>query len=233
MEPFPDDLEGKELEPICLLGVFNPMGPTLVCLNLVVSEKLRAAALLCTTLNPFSQSQLITGMAPLEAGCIDDLIRSSYLAGDEESDGLILQSRPTVLLMGGRRGDSIREAVLEMLRRLLDSIPDSEPLSETNRRLRDDIGEPWSRIPSFEDMVKGLETETSVESDQVQIPDDDFRAWLEIMLDSSHLGPELNAILTAWAGSIQQIESGLPSVSEDEMLSQLLTLGFNLNEAKG
>ena len=55
------DIIGSELIPIVTMGLFNPMGPTLVSLNLLTKKNADSAGILYTMLNPFSQTRQVFG----------------------------------------------------------------------------------------------------------------------------------------------------------------------------
>ena len=62
IEPFDlteADVVGSELVPIVTMGIFNPMGPTIMALNLVTQRDADSAGILCTVLNPFTQTRQI------------------------------------------------------------------------------------------------------------------------------------------------------------------------------
>lgn len=52
-----EDVVGSELIPIFVMGIFNPLGPTIVALNLIAKPDLPSAGFLFTQLNPFAQKR--------------------------------------------------------------------------------------------------------------------------------------------------------------------------------
>ena len=71
-----EDAHGTQLSPLCLLGIFNLMGPTFVALDVVTKDAAPSGAILSTSLNPFGQTRLLTAKAPNDPTQLGDLVES-------------------------------------------------------------------------------------------------------------------------------------------------------------
>ena len=217
----PEEASGKLFVPICMLGLFNPMGPTLVALNLVVADGKPSGALLCTTLNPFSQSRVLTARTGITPEALDQALPDAFRCGDE----LILGSAPTMILLADGIADSV-DALNRMLFGLMNYVTLEKPLSEINRDYRENMGNPWERIPSMEEIMQRIESGQKPEQRCGGITDAEFNDWLGIMMTADHAVAEFGAIMQGWQGSISQGAPGLPHMPLAEAAAELTALGF-------
>jgi hypothetical protein len=209
-----DEVHGKELIATCLLGIFNPMGPTIIALNLVAQEGKPSVAVLYTSLNPFSQTRQLIARAPSDPESVMKILESSYQVGDD----YILGSWPT-LFLPVTEIPAMRNALQQMVLGLLNAVPSGEPVAKVLADLKKHLGNPWGRIPSFEEMLsraKGM-SDASEES----MSDKDFADWMSLMTDKDHAVNEFQAIIQAWGLSIENFGAGLSHMPLEEMDAEL------------
>lgn len=214
-----DEVHGKELIATCLLGIFNPMGPTIIALNLVAQEGKPSVAVLYTSLNPFSQTRQLIARAPSDPESVMKILESSYQVGDD----YILGSWPT-LFLPVTEIPAIRNALEQMVFGLLNAVPSGESVAKVLADLKKHLGNPWGRIPSFEEMLsraKGM-SDASEES----MSDKDFADWMSLMTDKDHAVNEFQAIIQAWGLSIENFGAGLSHMPLEEMAAELSALGY-------
>lgn len=214
------DVNDVKFVPLCLLGLFNPMGPTLVALNLIARDGAQSGAILGTSLNPFAQSRLLFARAPKDSIGVFKLLRSLYQIGDE----LILGARPDVVLPS-IQNEIFQESLAAMLWELLSSVPSHDHLSKANRSYREHWKDPWSRIPSMEEMMSEATLKKGTSPICEKPTRDDFGEWFSIVTDPNHVASDLAAIVEAWDGSIG-MAPGLSHMPMNEAASELATLGF-------
>lgn len=210
---------GHDIVAITLLGIFNPMGPTLIPISLLRDDDSQIAYILVTSLNPFNQTRQLVARVDDN---MEGLATFLPLLGESNADCLP-NSLPSLMAFTSKD-----EFVLSFLAAatidFLKSIPLTEPLSETVSSYRKHAGDPWSRIPSFEKMMEGTSSEPPVE---VPPPsDDDWGDWYETMFDPDHLTGELTGIINAWNGSVQNFGTGLPHMPIEEAKAEITALGF-------
>ena len=223
IEPIPlqeSDVPGTEFTPICLLGIFNPMGPTLVGLTHLRKEGSASGAILYTSLNPFAQTRLLTARAPSAPDHLPSILESLHRVGEE----FLLAAAPTVVAPS-LEGESLDQALGNMLFNLICSVPSSEPLAESNKDFREHWRDPWSRIPAMSDVMEqtlkgGGEPLACNEPSQA-----DFDEWYSIVTNLEHLPAELGAIVQGWTGAIR-FAAGLPHMPLNEAAAELEFLGF-------
>ena len=214
------DIRGIEIIPLCLLGIFNPMGPTLVALNLIIKDDAPSGAILYTSLNPFAQSRLITARAPSDPGGLFELFENLYQAGDEN----ILGGLPDFVLPSLKNAE-FEDSLGSMLFSLVLSTPLREPLAKTNQDYRKHWRDAWNRIPSMEEMMRQAISGRGREPVIHEPYPEDFDEWLSIVTDMDHITAELGAIIQAWGGSIR-MAGGLPHMPLTEVANELDALGF-------
>ena len=210
---------GRQIVAITLLGIFNPMGPTLTPISLLRDDDSDIAYLLISSLNPFNQTRQL--VARLE----DDMESLAiYLPLLGESDAESLPKCLPSPMAFTSTNDLVLSYIAASTIEFLKSIPLTEPLSDTVSSYRKHAGDPWSRIPSFEEMMDGSNKKAPVE---VAPPsDEDWSDWYNTMFDSDHLTGELRGIMNAWNGSIENIGVGLPHMPLEEAMAEITSLGF-------
>lgn len=216
----PGDVRGIEFIPLCLLGIFNPMGPTLIALNLIIKDDAPSGAILYTSLNPFAQTRLLTARTPSDPAGLFALFEDLYRVGD----GNILGGLPD-FVFPSMENDDFAEAIGNMLFGLVSSTPLADSLAKTNQDYRKHWLDAWNRIPSMEEMMRQAVSGQTQEPVSRLLDPDDFDEWVSIVTDTDHIAGELVAITEAWAGSIQMAPT-LPHMDLDEVASELETLGF-------
>ena len=219
-----EDVQGIEIVPLCLLGLFNPMGPTLIALNLIIKDDAPSGAILYTSLNPFSQTRLLTARAPSDPIELFELFKNLYRLGD----GCILGAPPNLVLPGMQQ-EAFDQAVREMLFGLIASVPSEEPLSKTVEDYQAHWRDPWNRIPKAEDMM-GMIREAiggeATEPECVEPNPEDFEAWFSIVTDMKHISGELGAIIQAWGGSVNMAGGMMPHMEIGDVAAEMGALGF-------
>lgn len=214
-----DEVQGKELIATCLLGIFNPMGPTIIAINLVAQEGKPSVAVLYTSLNPFAQTRQLIARAPSDPGSMMEILESSYQVGDE----YILGSWPT-LFLPVTEIPAIRNALQQMIFGLLNVVPSGEPVAKVLSDLKKYLGNPWGRIPSFEQMLSRANRISDASEDSIS--DEDFAEWISIMTSKDHAVNEFQAIIQAWGLSIENFGAGLSHMPLEEMAAELSALGY-------
>ena len=214
------DVQGIEIIPLCLLGIFNPMGPTLVALNLIIKDDAPSGAILYSSLNPFAQTRLLTARTPSDPAGLFELFENLYRVGNEN----ILGGLPD-FVFPSMDNEDFADAVVSMLFGLVSSTPLRDPLSKTNRDYRNHWRDAWSRIPSMEEMMRQARSGKNQEAVIGEPDPDDFDEWVSIVTDMEHITGELGAIIQAWGGSIQ-MAGGLPHMPLEEVANELDALGF-------
>lgn len=210
---------GQEIVAITLLGIFNPMGPTLTPISLLRNDDSKIAYLLVTSLNPFNQTRQLVARLDDDMG---DLAIHLSLLGESNAESLP-KSLPSLMAFTST-DDYVISILAAATIGFLKSIPLTEPLSETVSSYRKHAGDPWSRIPSFEEMMEG-----SIKKNPVEVAspsEEDWDDWYNTMFDREHLTGELKGILSAWNGSIQNVGIGLPHMPMEEALAEITALGF-------
>ena len=90
-------------------------------------------------------------------------------------------------------------------------------------RVREYYGNPWDRVSR--EMAKGIEmVEGTANDDQESEPldEDEGRELAELLLSQEHGGPEVQALLEAWKGSIQHIGTpGMASLPFNQFMAVL------------
>lgn len=216
----PDEVRGIEIVPLCLLGIFNPMGPTLIALNLIIKDDAPSGAILYTSLNPFAQTRLLTARAPSDPAGLFELFEDLYQVGDEN----LLGGLPDFVLPSMENED-FEEALESMLFGLVISTPLRDSLAKINQDYRKHWRDAWTRIPSMEEMMRQAMSGQNQEPTIQEPEPEDFNEWVSIVTDMDHITGELGAIIQAWSGSIR-MGGGLPHMPLEEVASELDVLGF-------
>lgn len=214
------DVDGMQLVPICLFGIFNPMGPTLVALNLVLKDTAPSSAVLATTLNPFSQQRLIVARASTDPEQLPQLLPTLWHAGNDP----LLAGRPDFFLLVLTL-DGMADASRSLLRELLTSVPAADPLSKTIQDFRRHWQDPWSRIPSMEEMFAASSDKARSEPVAATPDDGELSEWFSIVTDTEHIKHELPAIHEGWKGAIG-MTGGLSHMPPEKMGAELAALGL-------
>lgn len=214
------DVQNVEFVPLCLLRLFNPMGPTLTALNLVLRDGSPSGAILYTSLNPFAQTRLLIARAPEDPPGIFELFKLLYRVGD----GFILGCAPDMVLPSMDMVYFVNP-LKAMLFGLISSVPSRKPLSKTNQEYREHWEDPWNRIPSMEEMMSEVLSGKNAEPVCREPDQTEFDEWFSIVTDEDHVGADFAAIVQAWGGSIE-MSPMLPNMPIDEAGAELGTLGF-------
>ena len=186
------DVSGKELIAVCLLGILNPMGPTLVAINLVSKEGKPSEAILCTSLNPFAQTRRLIARAPSNPLEVFMILESCYQVGTEQ----ILGGWPTLVLPMNQQPEC-QAALHQMLFGLLNAVKTSEPVSKVLADLREHHGDPWGRIPSFEKMILRAHDGRNAGGEDAPMTEDEFAEWISLMGAKEHMTSEFSAIVAS------------------------------------
>lgn len=210
---------GHQLVAITLLGIFNPMGPTLIPISLLRDDDSDIAYLLVTSLNPFNQTRQL--VARLDDN-MESLATFLPLLGESQAESLP-NSLPSLMAFSSTDEFALSYIAASTID-FLKSIPLTEPLSDTVSSCRKHAGDPWSRIPSFEEMMEGSTKKNPVEA--APASDEDWDDWHDVMFDREHLTGELTGIMNAWNGSIENIGIGLPHMPMEEAMAEITALGF-------
>lgn len=169
-------IERMELETLFALGIVNPFGPTL---NFVaLAGKGATRDIIHAMLNPFLCTVVKIG---------------TFSTGDEWNPvidfeklyQLDLGSCPTIILLHKGLTSADRRTIGQKLLQQFSDAP------VTVGRVRQFFGDPWARLGA------------SDTHDPPPNPEEDTD-WIDMFLNTDHLGPELKAFLYAWDGSINK-----------------------------
>ncbi|GAA3721555.1 hypothetical protein GCM10022399_42400 [Terrabacter ginsenosidimutans] len=185
-------LTARTFAELCLYGIFNPIGPTVVSLNLVeVPGSDGEFAVLHLMRHPFLPEYKELGRVRTEDD-VRDLIGSQL--GDE------LGSMPEFLLVQAR--DGIGEAVVDGLRRALSQHAESveEDLAASAAEYNRYAGRAWDRLNG---------THPTPHSEAGPAGMDPFEDWFKAVTDLDHVYGTLFSLPSAWEGAINfQLEHG-------------------------
>lgn len=220
------DVVGSELVPIVTMGIFNPMGPTIIALNLLTKRDADSAGILCTVLNPFTQNRQVF------ARCGNDPISlTSFLPNANRiGESLLLGAYPDFVLPSTEL-EPIVDAVKQLTYELVSYIPSRDDLSETTAKIKKHWKDPWSRIPSMEGMMQEAISGQGAEPVAHQPSESDFREWFSTVSEQEHWTAEIGAVIQAWTGAIDFQGGGLPHMPLDEAVSELASLAHPLFQA--
>ncbi len=213
-----DFVRDRQIVALALTGIFNPMGPTLKAIALLRDDDYSHAFVLATSLNPFAQTRQL--VARVEDH-IDSLCEVLPMLSQGESS--LFQCLPNLVLSVAGAPD-VKERFDPALWRMLATVTPSEPMSKTVGDYQQHLGDPWARIPSFEDMM-GSSRGRAAEGCEPPT-EDEWEAWRKVMMDQRHTIPEFQAILQAWSGATQNFGSRLPHMPANEATAELTALGF-------
>ncbi len=121
---------------------------------------------------------------------------------------------------------AIQAALHQMLLGLLRATPAGEPVSKVLSDLKAHQGDPWSRIPSFEEMALDAQGGGESGGEEAPITEEEFGEWISLMGAQEHTTSEFSAIIQAWGLSIENLGSGLPHMPVEEMAAELSALGY-------
>ena len=222
--PSAEEVIACQIRPLCLIGIFNPFGPTLVALTHLTKDSAPFGALLYTSLNPFSQTRLIT--AKLETGpdTSSEVMQAAYRVGDN----LLINSLPDFVLPSAE-DDAVWQNLCGLLYGLALTCRSPRPIKEIVRKYREHWTDPWSRLPSMAEMLATKDKPASAPMAAEELSDEpsleDFNEWISTVTDYEHVVSEMRAVLEGWSGSIKLAEN-LPHMSAKEMAAELSALGF-------
>ena len=226
IEPFDlteEDVSGKEIVPIVTMGIFNPMGPTIVALNLLNKADIESAGMLFTMLNPFSQKRQLFARCGNDPISLTQFLPNAYQVGED----LLLGSFPDFVLPSTDI-EPVSHSIAQLIFHLVNRIPSLEELSETTAKIKENWQSPWKRIPSFEDMIN---SESQGEPQVRAVSETDFDDWFQVITNQEHWLEEIRAIMSAWKGAIQFQGGNLPYMPFDEVVSELASLGHPFFES--
>jgi hypothetical protein len=217
------DVIGSELVPIVTMGIFNPMGPTIVALNLLTKPDSNSAGLLYTSLNPFAQTRLVFARCGNNPISLTQFLPSAHKVGDE----LLLGCYPDFVLPSTEI-DMIVDAVEKLMLELVSRAPSRDDLAETTAKIKKHWKDPWSRIPSVEKTMRDALSGNA--SDPIARPSsgDDFNEWFSTVTHHEHLSTEIAAIMQGWKGAIEFQGDTMPHMPLEEVIDELATLSHPL-----
>ena len=180
-----DDLDGSELDVFFATGIVNPFGPTLSVVaaagKTAVGNELPIVEIM---LNPFSQNVLQIGKM---------LVGSEWrptvdLAPLIERD---YGSCPTIVLVSNHVSDCDRP---DLVAQILASYGDQ--VKNVAQMVKKYLGDPWARVSEELRQPQHDPDERSGATSAKELA--------AIVLSSEHFVPELQALLYAWHGSIEE-----------------------------
>lgn len=218
-----EDVVGSELIPIFVMGIFNPLGPTIVALNLIAKPDSPSAGFLFTQLNPFAQKRQIFARCTQTPEFID-VIPKLYAVGD---DVMLLDLPDFVLLATDIQ--PVADSVRSLIQNLLRQIAHEEDLKGSMKSIQDNWCDPWRRVPSFSDSLQNAisnrESDTPPTPQTSVITDATFSEWYELLQRSEYIAAEIGALIQGWDGAIKFQGGGLPSMDFIEAATELGQLG--------
>ena len=139
------DVIGSQIIPIFSMGIFNPLGPTIVALNILSKPDNPSVAFLFTQLNPFEQQRKIFARGSQETE-IFEFMSGLYLIGEEK----ILGGPPDFIALATDI-DPVVNSVQKLIKTLLQETVSESDLRKSLRSIREHWGDPWNRIPRLMD----------------------------------------------------------------------------------
>ena len=193
-----EDLSGADLDVFYTLVIINPFGPTLTFVASVGKSTLNSALpLVKVMLNPFSQTveqvgRFIVGDTWIPEQDFEPLIALDY------------GSCPTLVLASNQiQEESRRLVVRQIFGRFEDDVV------RVAASVKRHLGDPWSRVS--EAMAGGGH------GDEADGPESAAAYLADVVTSEVHVKPELQALLYAWAGSIEK--TGISGHMKDTALS--------------
>lgn len=217
------DVVGSQIIPIFSMGIFNPLGPTIVALNILSKPDNPSVAFLFTQLNPFEQQRKIFARGSQETE-IFEFMSGLYLIGEEK----ILGGPPDFIALATDIVPVVN-SVQKLVKTLLQETVTESDLRKSLRSIQEHWGEPWNRIPrlvdAFGDAIQNPEKIDSTHQDGPTILDSTFSEWYDTLQNPEYFASELGAVMQGWNGSIKFQGGTLPNMPLPEALGELADLG--------
>lgn len=218
-----EDAIGSQTVPIFSMGIFNPLGPTIVALNILSKPSNPSVAFLFTLLNPFMQQRKIFARGSQESA-IFEFIPQLYMVGEEK----MLAAPPDFVALATEISEVENSVKMLVKNLLLETVSESD-LEESLRSIRENWGDPWSRIPSLGDAVKNSIQSTGKTDSRAQVggtvSDATFSKWYETLQNPEYFAAEFGAVMQGWDGSIKFQGGAIPHMPLQEALGELADLG--------
>jgi hypothetical protein len=196
-----DFIEEAEFNMLCLWGIFNPMGPTMMPLALIPLPGGSEHLLVYRMINPVISENIVFGLLPDKAvndtdqlmGCLDSLFRKNGSPGCPlmislptfvtHKDNFTFGDSQCLILTEGQ----VRELFWAVIPKL-----EIEDIELDCKHLREFKGDPWARTGlEFEEALK----ETSeLQRENKEINRELFDVWFELVIDKEHVYSEISAI---------------------------------------
>jgi TPR repeat protein len=180
-----EDVDDTVLEVFFALGIVNPLGPTLTYVAAIGAPRQGAPrTVVAVLLNPFSQVVNQVGRLTIGEKFQPDLLDPLYKMTTGDC--------PTLLLLPAGANEILRH---QRARELLSTF-DAEAVRRNCSRIEQFFGNPWERVAAAMD-GKPLQASTH-EGDSI------LERMSQLSTNAEHLWPEIQALLDAWDGSINQ-----------------------------
>ncbi len=226
IEPFSikeSDLISSQIVPIVVMGIFNPMGPTIVALNLLSKQDASSDGILYTILNPFIQKRLLIARLVQDADAFTEFLPTVYQAGEET----LLGALPDFVMCASSL-EPVIYTVNRLIRNLADKVPSEEPMEETISKIKKHWRDPWNRIPSMSEALQKELSSNDTNPSRTTPSGKVFKEWYSLITEPGHLSVEVGAIIQGWQGAIEFQGGALPSTPFEEVIDELSFLGHPL-----
>lgn len=208
-------------------GIFNPMGPTISIVSLLRHKVADKSLIHFMILNPFAQESFAIGVMPVDPDQkqMMAVIPESF-AINRFSDLTLVSDLPTLLIHGGTK-DFI-DLGIECLSRHVSANDRTGEVAEQMSVLKKFEGRPWDRAShDMDHALDAILAKVTGKANQHPRPSDPAeseiatKTWLNYLISTSHLKPELAGFLKAWEGSIG-IQNGNHPAQSAMPLKQML-----------
>jgi hypothetical protein len=181
---------GGKIQRLLTWGILNPFGPTVNSLCLAAAPTGENGVLFAKMSNPFANSTVAYGAF-----------------GDDSHGGLV---QPVMTATASITGATLVIPATQGAGKQLDMFAvvwrqmnagNAPDLSSESHRLRQFWLDPWSRLPSMEEMLKSRSCPPSRE--RREISKALFAEWWALVTHPQHVICEWRAIIEAWHGAIE------------------------------